>query len=165
LVSLDEHIDLTLAFGRMAVRLRFNFAGFERELIGEPTSTALAHKRAAGRVASRVEYEYDRDGDLLVPNAAEQRVIRLMRKRRAAGESDNAIARYLNERGTPTKRGGCWQANTVYCILRRVEAAEDARGIAAACGLPGLKTSQRVSSRQRSGRRDDPLWGNAQLTP
>jgi site-specific DNA recombinase len=127
LIALDEHIDLTTAFGRFAARMRLGFAEFERELIGERTSAALQHKRRTGRVNSREPYGWDRDGDRLVPNDAEQKVIRDMRRWRKRDMADNAIARRLNDAGVPTKRGGRWQANTVHRILRAVEANDTAR--------------------------------------
>lgn len=119
LVALDEHLDMSSAFGRMAARLRVDFAIFERELIGERTSAALAHRRAEGRAYGQVPYGWDRDDDTLVPNPDEQAAIVRMRELRDQGHADHAIARALNDEHVPTKRGGRWQANTVYRILAR----------------------------------------------
>lgn len=121
LVSLDDHIDLGGAVGRFFARLRFLMAGFERELIGERTSNALKHKRATGQVYGAVPYGWDRDGDRLVPNTVEQEHIAFMRHERAEGRNDNQIADALNRLGVPGKRGGRWQANTVFGVLRTAD--------------------------------------------
>jgi len=56
----------------------------------------------------------------LVKNKAEQAVIRMIRQYRVGGLSLQQIAGKLNQRLTPTKNNGVWQANTVRGILARV---------------------------------------------
>ncbi len=48
LVSLDDHIDLAGATGRMIAKFRIVLAEYERELIGERIANALRHRRRAG---------------------------------------------------------------------------------------------------------------------
>ncbi len=55
----------------------------------------------------------------LVKNKAEQVVIRMIRQYRVGGLSLRQIAGELNQRLTPTKNNGVWQANTVREILAR----------------------------------------------
>ncbi len=55
----------------------------------------------------------------LVKNKAEQDAIRMMRQYRVGGRSLREIAGELNQRLTPTKNNGVWQANTVRRILER----------------------------------------------
>lgn len=55
----------------------------------------------------------------LVKNKAEQVVIRMIRQYRVGGLSLRQIAGKLNQRLTPTKNNGVWQANTVREILAR----------------------------------------------
>jgi DNA invertase Pin-like site-specific DNA recombinase len=124
LVALDEHIDLSTAFGRFTANLRLLFGQFERELIGERTSAALQHKRRNGRAAAVPPYGWDKAEDgALVRNEHEQAVIADMSRWHAAGVNDNVIAARLNERGSPTKRGKTWHANTVHRILKAQEAS------------------------------------------
>lgn len=117
LVSMDEHIDLSTAFGRFAAGLRFQVATFEKDLIGERTSDALQHKRRSGKVYGATPYGWAREDEHLVPDPLEQDVLSSMRRDRERGKSYAAIAKRLNEEQTPTKRGGTWHAMTVYQIL------------------------------------------------
>jgi DNA invertase Pin-like site-specific DNA recombinase len=133
LMSLDDHIDLTTATGRLFARFKILFAEYERELIGERTAHALQHMRRTGRAYSPDPYGWAHDDDgRLVAVEAEQAVLDDMRDWREAGVNDHAIATRLNAAGIPGKRGGRWQANTVYRILRAADeiAAEAAAGAA-----------------------------------
>jgi DNA invertase Pin-like site-specific DNA recombinase len=122
LVSLDDHIDLAGASGRMFAKLRILFAEHERELVSERTSNALQHKRRTGQAFSREPYGWAQTDDKrLVPVPAEQEVLTRMRQLRSDGLSDNAIAAALNSEGVPTKRNGSWAATTVYRILKHAE--------------------------------------------
>jgi site-specific DNA recombinase len=120
LLSLDDHVDLAGASGRMSVKLHMVLA--EYELIGERTSNALQHKRRTGQAFSREPYGWTQTADKrLQPVPAEQDVLVRMLRMRDAGRSDNAIAADLNAEGIPTKRNGTWAATTVYRILRHAE--------------------------------------------
>jgi site-specific DNA recombinase len=52
-------------------------------------------------------------------NAEEQEVIRIIRNARAHGMSLNAIAKDLNDREIPSKRGGRWYASSVRNVINR----------------------------------------------
>jgi hypothetical protein len=67
----------------------------------------------------QLPFGYDYQNYRLVKNQTEQGVIRLMGRARAGGLSLRQIAGQLNERLTPNKDGGSWQANTVRLILAR----------------------------------------------
>lgn len=122
LLSMDDHIDLTTAMGRFFARFRVLLGEFERELIGERTANALKHKRRTGQVYARDPFGWDHDSDgHLVQNEAEQTTLTQMRTWRADGVNDNAIATRLNDAGITGKRGGRWQANTVYRILKNAD--------------------------------------------
>lgn len=121
LVSIDQHLDFSGPFGVYMAQQFILFGELERAMIGWRTSNALQHKRRTGQVYGRTPFGFDRAGDHLVPNDAEQAVIAGIREARSQGVTDHAIACDLNARGVPTKRGGRWQANTVWRIMRRVE--------------------------------------------
>jgi DNA invertase Pin-like site-specific DNA recombinase len=122
-------INTASAMGRMFMTMTAGFAELERNLIAERTATALAHKKAHGRVYAPIPYGYDRgDGGTLVANEGEQAVLRGILARRAAGWSYGAIAEDLNRGGIPTKtkmRGGQPTAGVWYPATVRFIAAND----------------------------------------
>lgn len=105
------------AIGKMFFTMTAAFAELERNLIGERTSAAMAHKKSRREVYSPTPYGWDRDGDSLKRNATEQRVIERMRRMRGDGLSYQAIAATLNTRGVRAKRGGRWHASQVHYVL------------------------------------------------
>lgn len=78
----------------------------ERSLIRERTKAALAAKRAKGQRIGTVPYGYSAGPDgMLVPNEAEQGVIRCIRALRAAGLSLRSIESELAKRGILSRSG------------------------------------------------------------
>jgi DNA invertase Pin-like site-specific DNA recombinase len=123
LVSLSERIDTTSAAGKMVFRMLAVLAEFERDLVSERTTAALAHLKANGRRVGAIPYGFDvlSDGVTLVPNPTEQAVIRDIHTMRAGGCTLEAIAATLTERGVPTKTGKSkrWGHRSVASILER----------------------------------------------
>ena len=74
LLSVSDQIDTRTANGRMMLNLLVTVSQWEREVISERTKTALAHKRAHGKVTGSVPWGYSRVGDALVPNEAEVKI-------------------------------------------------------------------------------------------
>ena len=93
-------------------------AEMERNLIAERVSAAIQHKKAQRQAYCPTPYGFDRLGDGLIPNAAEQAVIRQMRRWRRAGRTLAWIAAELTRRGIPGKRRRRWNAYGVRYILR-----------------------------------------------
>ncbi len=107
LVVLDLGVDLTTAAGRMVAMNLVNFAQYERELISERTTAALAAKRARGERLGRER--------LATPG-----VVRRIVADRNAGLSFARIAAALEAEGIPSPTGRPnWQASTV----RRINTA------------------------------------------
>jgi len=122
LVSLSEQIDTTTAAGKMVFRMLAVLAEFERDLISERTTSALAHLRRSGRrISGHIPYGYDLDGDNLVPNAVEQAGVAVMRQLRHDGLSLRDVAEALEARGILPKNGGTWSAKVIAFVLRRDE--------------------------------------------
>ena len=122
LVSLSEKIDTTTAAGKMIFRLLAVFAEFERDLVSERTTAALAVKRANNQRVGTVPYGYDlaSDGVTLVENDTEQAVITDVRAMRQAGRTLKRIAQTLTERGVATKTGRSrWSHQAVARLLAR----------------------------------------------
>ncbi|MCC7015405.1 MAG: recombinase family protein [Planctomycetes bacterium] len=123
LVSLSERIDTTSASGKMVFRLLAVLAEFERDQISERTRAAMAHLRKSQRRISRFApygWDFDADGEALVPNLNEQLVVARMTDLRAEGLTFQAIADRLTEEAVPTKHGGRpWTAKVVWTTVRR----------------------------------------------
>lgn len=106
LVVLDMNLDLTTAAGRMMAGQLMLFAQYERELIGERTSAALAAKKARGERIGR-------------PSMATPSVVRRIVMDRTAGLSFDRIARALEAEGVLSPAGRpTWQPSTVRRIYQ-----------------------------------------------
>lgn len=108
LVALDVDMDTSTPVGELVITLMAALAQFERALIGERTTRALAAARKRG---TRLGRPTDTS-----PEA--ERQILAMRER---GEGWGAIARSLEGLGIPTPRGGRrWYPATVRAIHERL---------------------------------------------
>lgn len=114
---LDLSVNTSTAAGKAFLQMAAAFAEMERNLVRERTESALSHKKANLHVYNHVPYGYDRQGDKLVPNPAEQDVIECIKTMDKNGVPMLRIAEALNNDGVPTKRGGRWYASTVRNIL------------------------------------------------
>ncbi|MCP4127369.1 MAG: recombinase family protein [Gammaproteobacteria bacterium] len=120
LVSLTEKIDSTTAAGKMVFKMLAVLNEFERDLISERTTTALAHKRAKGQRIGTVPYGYRLENDriTLAEDPAEQAILQDIRALRAEGFTLKAIAEQLNNDGLLTRKGGQWRTQYVHNLLR-----------------------------------------------
>jgi DNA invertase Pin-like site-specific DNA recombinase len=124
LVSLTEKIDTTSAAGKMTFRLLAVLAEFERDLVGERTAAALAHKKSRGEVYGPTPFGFRAVGGKLVPIPDERKTIAAIERMRKRGLAYRDIAAKLNGEGVKGKRGGQWHASTVrYLIGRQPSAA------------------------------------------
>ncbi len=107
LVSLSEKIDTTSAAGKMVFRLLAVMNEFERDQISERTKSAMQHKKAQGGCVGTVSFGYclAADGDTLVEDENEQKIIAAIREYRAAGLSLRAIVSRLSDRGYVSRAG------------------------------------------------------------
>lgn len=124
LVSITESFDTTSAMGRFAFKLFGLVAELERELIGERTSAALAHKRRKGeKTGGQVPYGFtvldDEGVKRLVPVEDEQKIIRQLNARHDKGEGYKSLASWLNRERVPTRTGAPWSAKVIKGIIRR----------------------------------------------
>ena len=117
LVSLSERIDTTTAAGKMVFRMLAVLNEFERDQISERTSAILQHKKAKGEVYSPIPYGFRREGNKLIEDKKEQRVVLLIQKQKVDGYSLRKIASELNNKGIPAKRGGRWFPSTIRYLL------------------------------------------------
>jgi DNA invertase Pin-like site-specific DNA recombinase len=117
-------VDTSSAAGKFMLTILAAVAEMERNLIAERIRNVLGWKRRNGKVFGHEPFGFSRDGDNLVPIEAEQRALDLILELRARGYSLRKIARTLEARGIPTKRGGRWAAATVRKLLTRAEEKE-----------------------------------------
>lgn len=103
LLAIADSIDTHTANGRMILFIMGSISQWEREVIGERTRDALAHKRAMGGGTPRLE------------GPAVDRI----RELHASGLSLRAIARALEAEGFQTLKGGKWAMQTVRKVLER----------------------------------------------
>ncbi|MHA1613665.1 MAG: recombinase family protein [Candidatus Thorarchaeota archaeon] len=118
LVSLSEDINTTSAAGKMIFRLLAVLNEFERDQISERIRMVLQHKKEQGLVCGQIPYSMRRDGDRLIPDKEQKRILRMIRRWRGNGWSLRKITEYLNSHKVPAKKGGKWYASSVRSILR-----------------------------------------------
>lgn len=119
LVSLSERIDTTSSTGKMVFRLLAVLSEFERDVISERTSMAMAHMRSSGRYTGGFEpYGYRCvDGALLVI-PEEMAVIRLIHQLRAEGKSLRSISKHLSGLGISSRAGRALHHALIARILK-----------------------------------------------
>jgi len=110
-------LDTTSPAGRMMLTMLAGFAEFERALIIERTTQALAHKKRHHQAYAATPYGYKRVGDRLVADEGELALVATIKEWSADGLSLRKIAERLTAAHVPTKLGGRWQAQTVSNLL------------------------------------------------
>lgn len=103
-VALDLGVDMTTPAGEMLANVLAAFAQYERALISQRTTVALAAAKARGQRLGR-------------PRATPDDVVARCVALRADGLSAGRIALALTAAGVPTTRGGTWRASTVRRVL------------------------------------------------
>ncbi len=121
--SIEETLDTQSAMGRFFFTLTAALAEMERQIIGERTKAALAHKRAKresiGGYAPPYGYDLDETRHL-IRSSHEQKGIKLIKSLNERGISLRQICRELEANGYRTKTGKVkWNPKTVSMILRR----------------------------------------------
>lgn len=116
LVSILDRLDLSTPQGRAMAGVAAVFGQLERELIAERTADALARLQVEGRPYGAIPYGFFRDGDRLVPDTDQQRVIKEILELRASRCSFREIANWLDREGIPAKKGGRWSAMSVRSV-------------------------------------------------
>lgn len=116
--SITEEIDTDSAMGKFFLTIMGAMAQMERELVSERTSTALQYKKQQGYSLGKIPFGYSRIDGQLVPDEAEKKILRQMKKWRKSGLSYGKIAQKLNEKCIlPKRQNTRWHASTIYHIL------------------------------------------------
>ncbi|MCH8851464.1 MAG: hypothetical protein IID41_02310 [Planctomycetes bacterium] len=94
---------------------------FQRDLIAEHTSEALAYEARNGQRYSRCApfgYQFTED-NLIVGNSREQDIISQIRRLRAEGRSVREISGELIKKGASNRNGEPFSPKAVFRILKR----------------------------------------------
>jgi len=116
LLSASEALDTSSAVGRMVLQVVAAFAEFERGMVSERTSAALAYKRGQRKAYGAVPFGWRREGDDLVAVAEEQAALAEARRLRESGVTLSTIAEMLTARGIKP-RGRKWYPSSVAAVL------------------------------------------------
>ena len=103
--------------GKIMLTLLASFAEFERTLIAERTSAALAHKKKNRQMYNHPPFGFRHENKTLVPDESEQKVLKHIFQCRKEGLSLFDIATRLNDLGVLSKKGGKWHAATLAHIV------------------------------------------------
>ncbi len=116
--SFSEQIDTTSATGRMFLKFLGVIAEMERETIAERVAFGYEQKAREGNyLNTQGVYGYDyKEGSLYI-NDSERIIVNEIFDNYLKGWSYHRIARDLNKRSIPTKRGGQWRAGTIKSII------------------------------------------------
>ena len=117
-ISLKENIDLSTSMGVFIFNIFSSIYELEISNLSERTSDTLQLKKRNGKVYSRTPYGYDKDGDRLVENPYEQKVLRKMYKLRNKGESFLSISRFLNRNNHITKMGKKFTKDNLRILMK-----------------------------------------------
>ena len=112
-VSLKEHIDTKSIYGGFMINILSSLYEMELELIRERTKDTLRIKKENGKVYSKISYGYDRNGDDLIVNDKEMKVLKKMKRLSDQGNSFSEISKFLNRNKHTNKKGGIWTRQNV----------------------------------------------------
>lgn len=117
-VSVQEKFDTSNATGRLMLRMILELSQWEREVIGERTSSALQQKKRRKERLGTTPLGFTTVEKQVVALPSEQVTVARARELRHQGLSMRKIAAKLTDEGHKTKRGGRWQAETIAKILK-----------------------------------------------
>ena len=116
-VSLTEGIDTEKKSGRLALEAVRILGRWEARAIPDRTREMIERKRKIGERVGHAPYGYIYLDGRLVPSEKELKNAEVIRSRREEDRlSYHRIAKYLNDRRIPSKRGRRWYAETVKTI-------------------------------------------------
>jgi site-specific DNA recombinase len=104
--SLSESIDTSSPNGRFFLTILSSLSQLEREITSLRVKDVLKGLKITNKPYSNDLYGYDKVDGNLVENPSEMKMIRKVQRLHKLGYSYCEIAKYLNDKGYKTKRGG-----------------------------------------------------------
>ncbi|GAA2166706.1 recombinase family protein [Glycomyces rutgersensis] len=122
IATTDGTVDTTTPQGRFFTVLLSAMAEWERAMVSMRATSSQAKLRSLGRVhGSTAPFGYKTvrrdDGAYLEIDPETAQIAREMVNKRLAGMSQRQLAKWLNEKGVPTKYGKQWRQTSVSAIL------------------------------------------------
>ena len=117
-LSIKENVDTSSIYGRFTLSLLGSLYEMELELIKERVRDTLKVKKENGKVYSPTPFGFDRNGDDLVENKKEKRLLRKMLRLKENGFSYGDVSKYLKKNRHKTKSGGKWTRQNVYSVIK-----------------------------------------------
>jgi DNA invertase Pin-like site-specific DNA recombinase len=118
--SIDEHLDTASSHGRFVVGILSLLAQMEREQTAERTRHALAELRRRGkRVSGRAPFGHRFEGDEVVEDPDEQKILTRILELRAEGFGARRIAKALNDAWVKNPRTRRWWTHSTMGDLLR----------------------------------------------
>ena len=118
LISLKENIDMKTSVGKFFINVMSSIYELEVDMIRERTSDVLQSKKEHGKVYSKVPYGFTRQGENLIVNKYEKKVLDKMYRMKDTGKSYQKISDFLNRNKHQNKSGGIWSRNLVFNIMK-----------------------------------------------
>jgi len=117
--SISEKIDTASATGRLFYNILGAMAAWEREIIAERTTVALACKKEKGeRVSGQAPYGFRFENGRVVVDETEQATIAKIVELKTQGHSIRSIVSYLEAHGYRNRNGRPIGRNEVWQILK-----------------------------------------------
>lgn len=114
LLSVSEQIDTRTAGGRLVLNVLASVSQWEREAIGERTSTAMRFKQRRGEyIGGHVPIGHRLDAGQLVAHEAERATVAKARELRSTGLSLRKVAAQLAEHGHVSRDGSTFHPMAV----------------------------------------------------
>ena len=118
LISLKENIDMKTSVGKFFINVMSSIYELEVDMIRERTSDVLQSKKEHGKVYSKVPYGFTRQGENLIVNKYEKKILDKMYRMKDTGKSYQKISDFLNRNKHQNKSGGTWSRNLVFNIMK-----------------------------------------------
>ncbi len=114
-----DKFDTSTANGRLMLGLMLQLSQWEREVIGERTSSALQAKRSRKERLGTTPLGFrTTDDGQVIEDRDEQATVNRARELREQGLTLRQVAARLADEGHRTKRGGRWEAATVALLVK-----------------------------------------------
>lgn len=121
LICIEEGLDSNSEDGKLALRTIDIISKWDYKMISDRTKELIERKKEVGERVGHAPFGFVYQNKKLVPYHNELKIVYLIRDKRDSDSlSYHKIAKYLNDRGIPSKRGGRWYAETVKTIYENV---------------------------------------------